>query len=1166
MKNIKITVICGLMMLCTGLLCAEEMKLPTDQGAGNVDGVLHWSLGNLAPDESKLQTVFLLYADSPEAARRLLDRARLQASDFGLQERLQASDLGERDRERSGAGDVFDRKHVWIGNDTTDFAMYGPCFFRWDVEHRQALRCDRGGQLSQFTYYLNYSDAAGKYKAGAPQYEDRQTFENVKIVHPVTAIDARTLTGAVATGDDKLRMDVIATCGTGAVVQVDFKITNTSNTVIDDLMLSTYANFEANHDESNDYTTLDSESASLTAVDIPTKRTVLLAGPNPPASGHAGTWNSFALLRNATGVAFADWKPFAGFSREANESLFLELALAQGYYLPQTFPNAQTPPLRDLTAAEAEQALLDDWTRQAQGEPWGNRALAEISWTRDLARRLSENDDVATETIDETSAQLDELSDRLLRHSVLGADAEKMKSVYFDVRRVKRNLMFANPVIDFDRLLMIDQPYQTHREGNHESIHRMGVSATPGGRLLVLEGLSPGGHLRQLAPEPDNPNGILGTAGSLWRPDVSFDAQKTVFCYKPASEKSFKLYEIGLDGTGLRQLTDSDYDDIDPIYLPDGKILFTTTRGNSYVRCGPFIYSYILAKCDADGSNLYLISTNGEPDFVPSLLDDGRVVYSRWEYSDKPLWRVQSMWTTNQDGTNTTAFWGNQSVWPDHTSQPRAIPNSDRVMFVGVGHHDWWSGSVGIIDPRQGGNFPYGLTKVTADKPWPECTTPPLDRAESSHYHSAGVFTGYSSPYPLSEKDFLVSARAEDGKFRLYLMDVDGNRELIYQGVHNIWNAFPIKPRPIPPAHVDRVAWPKNDADRKPDDQEGGTFYNADIYQGLNGIERGEVKSLRLMQLDYKTYSTWRKTYRNSGPAVSIVQEEGVKRVLSVVPVEADGSVYFEAPSGVSLFFQLLDDDGRCLHTMRSFAGLMPGENRSCIGCHEMQHSNVPMNASGGSLALGRSATPPTPPSWGTESIGYERFVQPVLDRYCGDCHQKDGGREQEASIREQGAGSREQGAGSIATGDTAARGLAAIDLTLRPGHHIFKEPYLTLLGSAGWGNPVPDRGQPGYGIADVLPVESMDPTMNNPIALVTLPVKKYLSATSRLVDYCADGTHYGVRVDTESLQRIMVWVDACGPYCGEEEIRAMEDPDFDGIELLPIRPLVKTAPIVLRP
>ena len=222
----------------------------------------------------------------------------------------------------------------------------------------------------------------------------------------------------------------------------------------------------------------------------------------------------------------------------------------------------------------------------------------------------------------------------------------------------------------------------------------------PGGRLLLLDGLHPGGQLRQLAP--DRP-------GSFWRPDLSFDAGKVLFCFKPHDEKSFHLYEMNIDGTGLRQLTDSEYDDIDPIYLPDGHILFTTTRGNSYVRCGPFIYSYILARCDADGSNVYLISYNGEPDFVPALLNDGRVIYSRWEYTDKPLWRLQKLWTTNQDGTGTAHFWGNQSVWPDHLSEPRPIPGSHRVMFSGVGHHDWWSGSIGIVDPHQGSRLPTRL-------------------------------------------------------------------------------------------------------------------------------------------------------------------------------------------------------------------------------------------------------------------------------------------------------------------------------------------------------------------------------------------------------------------------------------------------------------------------
>jgi hypothetical protein len=286
------------------------------------------------------------------------------------------------------------------------------------------------------------------------------------------------------------------------------------------------------------------------------------------------------------------------------------------------------------------------------------------------------------------------------------------KECYFAARRLKRSIFLKNPAIDFSQLLFIDQPLQGNvNEANHEAIHRLGIHAVPGGRLLVLEGLDPSGKVRQLAPD---------TPGSFWRPDLSFDAQRVVFGYKAHNQKSFHLYEMNCDGSSLKQLTDGDYDDIDPLYLPDGRLIFTTTRGNSYVRCGPFIWSYILARCDADGGNIHLISYNNEPDFVPSLLDDGRVIYSRWEYTDKALWRVQSMWTVNPDGTNVTVFWGNQSIWPDHTSQPRQIPGSQRVMFCGVGHHDWWSGSVGILDRRKGVNFPDGLTKVTRDMMWPE--------------------------------------------------------------------------------------------------------------------------------------------------------------------------------------------------------------------------------------------------------------------------------------------------------------------------------------------------------------------------------------------------------------------------------------------------------------
>ncbi|GAG04883.1 unnamed protein product, partial [marine sediment metagenome] len=267
------------------------------------------------------------------------------------------------------------------------------------------------------------------------------------------------------------------------------------------------------------------------------------------------------------------------------------------------------------------------------------------------------------------------------------------------------------------------------------------------------------------------------------------------------------------------------------------------------------------ARCESNGENIYLVSRNNETDWVPALLNDGRVIYSRWEYHDKALWRIQSLWTVNQDGTGIATFWGNQSVWPDHLAEPRPIPNSPRVMFTGLAHHNFFDGSIGILDPRKGFNFPKGLTKVTCETPWPECPAPPMDRQESPDYHASGKFTAYKSPYPLSEQDFLVSAHSRK-KFRLYLMDVHGNRELIYEGAHHIWYPVPVKPRKRPPTHTDRVAWPGTGKDRKT--PEPGILFSLDVYQGVPDLPRGKAKYLRVIQMDARTYSSWTRDARFS--------------------------------------------------------------------------------------------------------------------------------------------------------------------------------------------------------------------------------------------------------------------------------------------------------------
>jgi hypothetical protein len=784
---------------------------------------------------------------------------------------------------------------------------------------------------------------------------------------------------------------------------------------------------------------------------------------------------------------------------------------------PYQTPN--TPETVDLTADEAQEVRQRDWLHQCDGRPTPERIQQEIAWAREMAGKIA----AASPGKVDFAAELGELAKLEKQAAEL---AENDAELYFAVRRVKRTMMFKNPAVDFEKVLFVDMPYPQGREWRHETRHRLGYQAVPGARLLVLQGLSPSGHLEQLMPQPP-------FHGSFWRPDLSFDGKSVVFCFKPHNEKSFHLYEMNVDGTGLRQLTDGPFDDFDPIYLPDGEhIIFSTTRGHTYVRCMPPTNAYVLARCDRQGEDLYLISRNNEPDYLPSVMNDGRIIYTRWEYTDKPLWRAQGLWTVNPDGTQVNTFWGNQSVWPDLLKDARSIPGSRRVMFTGSAHHNWFSGSVGIIDPDKGSNFPHGLTKVTADVTWPESGNGPVDPVESPDYHASGSYAGYYSPYPLSERDFIVSA-SRGGKFVLYLMDVDGNRELIYEGVHNILHALPVRPRPRPPVRPDRVDWPTKEEAQNP---KPGVIYSGNVYFGAPEQLKDKARFLRVMNIEHKTYTYWHKRpYLSTGPVVSIVQSEGVKRVVGTVPIEKDGSVAFYAPPGIPLHFQLLDGNYRALQTMRSFTGVMPGERRGCLGCHEM-HSKTPPFDLNKSLALVSEPKQITPPPWKPDTVSWSRYVRPVLNKYCGKCHMGDG------------------------------EGRETLDLTPRDGFLGFDETYRLFTGRPSWGRryEIPDDPPPGFGIAGMIMVEGYGKT--DPEAYETPKPMKWLSYRSKLIEIASSGKHHDVKVDPVSLRRLITWVDAMCPYRGDKEVRAIADPVFQGVDWLAIRPRIRTAPRIVRP
>jgi hypothetical protein len=235
---------------------------------------------------------------------------------------------------------------------------------------------------------------------------------------------------------------------------------------------------------------------------------------------------------------------------------------------------------------------------------------------------------------------------------------------------------------------------------------------------------------------------------------------------------------------------------------------------------------------------------------------------------------------------------------------------------------------------------------------------------------------------------------------------------------------------------------------------------------------------------------------------------------------------------------------------MRSFTNVMPGERRGCVGCHET-HSVAPVSRRG--LALERPPTKIAPYPFGPKySLGYQRDIQPILDRYCGRCHQG------------QGEGRREY------------------DLTFRPSPDFgaFPEPYVTLtLGrkrSLAGDFPGPCEG----GIANTILAEAHP---WRPADYGVLQPMTRLSGASRLIELASSGKHYETKADPESLLKLILWVDTLCPFRGEQEIRAMADPDpshplfkrsdyppsdptvEDVYAQSPYRPRMRTAPVVNR-
>lgn len=707
------------------------------------------------------------------------------------------------------------------------------------------------------------------------------------------------------------------------------------------------------------------------------------------------------------------------------------------------------------------------------------------------------------------------------------------ESLFFDIRALKREAMLSDAQINFTSILCIDNPYVQGSEAYHEIRHRTENCATYGGGLLVLDGLGPDAAVRRLAPQEDTP-------AAFWRPDLSFDGSKVLYCMKLTNEPAYHLYETGIDGSGTRQITKGDYNDLDPIYTPDGNIVFSTSRCNQFLRCGDSKFRmFILARCNMEGKEIYFISANNEADFTPALLPDGRILYTRWEYVDKEVNRIQSLWTVNPDGTGASAYWGNQSYWPDMLLNARPIPDTQQVLFQAPGHHNCYDGPLGVVNQSEGMNYPDGVYNLTPHIPWAEVGQGPDDQAYNEDFSAPTCYRAFQTPFPVSKDLFLVSARTglnnvlsrdtAPGLFKLYLMDYDGNMELLYTGEHNILHARPIRARKKPAIIPSSVRWPGKMLTAE-QQAESGTVYSSDIYEGTS-IPRGLVKSLRILEIGSTTFgdcagyrSTVRETepYRQKGalptptwqvpgsPAISFVYDEGVKRVLGTVPVEEDGSVHFNLPPIRSVFFQLLDEQGRCLQTMRSFTHVMSGEVRGCVGCHETP-SVAPPPPSKVAIAMRRKPSELTPPAWGDASISFPRFVQPVLDKHCISCH-------------------------------SGEKPKAGMDLSHRieAGSQV-SWPYVLLVFGK---NPKSVADFPQSSIAGPIFPYCIYPNPQWKVSTqdTVVPPMTAMSYRSKLIQIATSGKHHKVKVSADEEAKLVAWVDALCPYLGMEELALRPD------------------------
>ena len=618
--------------------------------------------------------------------------------------------------------------------------------------------------------------------------------------------------------------------------------------------------------------------------------------------------------------------------------------------------------------------------------------------TEALAGHIASMTNAPKETIETLSGELKQLRGAAAKADV--SDSAGRRKLFDKVTALRRKIAFANPLLNFDDVLFITRndpggPF-------HMCDQFYGCNARPGGGLYVLSNAFGGEpKVTNLLEDSVVENGRLKgqklTGGSFLSPELSFDGKTILFAWTQAKAKStymwgptysYHIFKCNADGSDLTQLTDGDTNDFDPCFLPNGRVAFISERRGGYLRCGRHCPVYAMFSMKADGGDIIPLSYHETHEWHPSVDNAGMIVYTRWDYVDRDTNVAHHIWLSYPDGRDPRSFHGNYPV--ARNSRPwmemeiRAIPNSHKYVAVTGAHHGNAIGSLVLIDQRiEDDNAMSQLKRLTPEAPFPESEG------------NTRTCMRYGTPWPLSDTFYLCIHDPAARNRGVYLIDRFGNRELLYRDPSTpCLSPIPLRPRVCPPVIPDQTVQTAEARKLAGGKVPTATVAVMNIYDSdFDWPKDTRITAMRIIQLLPKSTAPPNK------PRIGVAAQTNARAVLGTVPVEPDGSVYFEAPVAVPIYFQALDSRGLAVQSMRSLTYVHPGERLTCRGCHEPKLDSPSGKGPARPAAMRRAASKVRPDVDGSNPFNYPRLVQGVLDRNCVACHSKSENRKKAPNL-----------------------------------------------------------------------------------------------------------------------------------------------------------------------